>query len=283
MNPQKSLGIANDGQHFGGTGVQVGQELLDGSDQVFNALEQVIVRNLAAQVFPEPLDQVELGRVGEQSHHAQAVGILVQHFGGLLGTVNDVVVVDDQGDLGTIPGFVWAIGLDNLLDQANEAIRVLALSDEMRHLPGHEVDRTKAVAFDILTGCRHLTLPTTPGPTTEHTRQQVEIDLVFEQQVDLATVGLGLEFFQRLGLDRIIWVGTGNREYRSHDAVAQVAQVAPYCLGAEQSPAVSSQILCQVSAGPGRKGLLDGAWLLLNRRLQRSAVRLIDFLGAARF
>lgn len=275
------MGIANDGEHFGAAVVQAGQELLDGGHQVGNALEEVIVRDLAAQVFPEPLDQIELGRIGGQGHHAQAVGILGQHFAGLLRTVNDVIV-DNQGDLGAVPGLTRAIGLNDLVQQTNEAVRVLALGDVMCHLPGHEVDSTKAVAFHILTGCWHLALLATPGPTAEHTRQQVEIDFVFEQQVDLATAGLGLELFERLGFDRIIWVWTGNREYRSHDAVAQVAQVAPYRLGAEQGPALPSQILCQVSAGPGREGLFDRARLLLNRGLQRIPVWLIDFWGVAR-
>ena len=44
--------------------VEIEQELIDGGHQVGDALEQVIVSDLAAQVFPEPLDQVQFRRVG---------------------------------------------------------------------------------------------------------------------------------------------------------------------------------------------------------------------------
>ena len=60
--PRKSLGISNDRQDFGAAAVETGQELRDGRRQIGDAAEQVIVRDFAAQMFPEPLDQVKLGQ-----------------------------------------------------------------------------------------------------------------------------------------------------------------------------------------------------------------------------
>jgi (2Fe-2S) ferredoxin len=80
----KNWTLYNDGQYFGSVAVEIGQELVDGHQQGDNAVKQVIMSDLAAQMFPEPLDQVELGRVGRQRHYFQAIRVLSQHSDGLL-------------------------------------------------------------------------------------------------------------------------------------------------------------------------------------------------------
>ena len=85
--------------------------------------------------------------------------------------------------------FARAIRLDNLLDQGNEAIGVLVLANVVRDTAGPEVDGTKAIALDVLARGRDLALPTALRPTAHDARQQVQIDLVFEQEGDLTLPG----------------------------------------------------------------------------------------------
>jgi len=142
----------------------------NGRHQIGDAVEQVVVSDLAAQVFSEPLDQVELGRVGGQGHHLQAIGVLGQHGSGLLRPMDDVVI-DHQHDLGTLPDRVGAVGGDNLVDQPDEGIRVLVLADMVRQLTGHEVDCAEPVALDVLARRRDLTLLTAFRPAADHAGQ----------------------------------------------------------------------------------------------------------------
>lgn len=73
----------------------------------------------------------------------------------------DTVVVDGHNNLGPLPCLIRAMGLDNLLDQPDEAVGILVFADQMGHLARHEVDSAKTISLHVLAGCRDLALLTT--------------------------------------------------------------------------------------------------------------------------
>jgi hypothetical protein len=122
--------------------VQLREELLDCGSQRRERLEQMVMCDLAPQMLPEQLNQVELRRIGRQLARLQPVGITLQDESGRLAAVNDKVV-DYRGEqAGALPtGHDYRLaepGADCFrhgdLDEAEARLRrAWALAESLKH------------------------------------------------------------------------------------------------------------------------------------------------------
>lgn len=153
--------------------------LVDRAEDCIDSLVQLELRAIqdvgdasALHVTPEPLDQVEIGRVGWEPEDLQVLGHCRQVGEHLLGFV-ECRAVADQHDLS--PGLLGP--LDQSLYQVMEAQTAFRFADVVDNLACGEVKGTVDHPLLVLTRTRNTRLATSGGP--DRCEVGVEMELRF--------------------------------------------------------------------------------------------------------
>jgi hypothetical protein len=136
----------------------------------------------------------------------------------------DDEVVNDQTNLRAVVRFTRAILGDKQFDQSNKAIAVFVVAGVIGQLTCCEVDSSKTIAFDVLSGCRDLSLAAAPC---------------------------------------LLLIRTVDAQYRSYNPKVQFLQCLTDRFVADQFKALFNQVFGKVQTSPNREGFANVPGILL--------------------
>src|SRR2546423_3933796 len=105
--------------------------------------------DFSSQMLPEPLNRIELWRVGRQTHQLKTILMRLQKSKHRFGKMNPIVVNDDI-DLAHLRRSDW---LNELSQDSTKQAVVLMITGRPIELATHPVDESCSIAFLVFARC----------------------------------------------------------------------------------------------------------------------------------